>query len=223
MKRILLLVQLLFATALLAQETPMIQVRTLCFERIPSGTDKLVVLKPDQSLVELGFPESFPSVKAKVPMIEGKVFFRDPKDLTGPPVAVAKIPSGLKNALVMFFPGGGAEDEPAYKTVVIDASLKGIPEDGALVMNIYPQDVRVVIGEHRVLLPSGKSTGLARPKKRNDYNMADVVFQAQIESEWKTVAETLVRFPAEQQQFFVAYPDSRTQRLAFRSYQIGDF
>jgi len=53
--------------------------------------------------------------------------------------------------------------------------------------------------------------------------MAAVVFQAQFENEWKTVAETLVRFPPEQQQFFVSYPDSRTQRLAFRSYQIGDF
>jgi len=220
MKLAFLLISLLLPTALLAQETPMVQIRTLCFERDPSGLDKLSVAKPDLSLIEVGFPESFPSAKVKVPLIEGKVIFRDPKNLTGPPVAVAKIPSGLKNALVMFFPGAGAEDEPIYKTVVIDASLEGIPEDGALVMNIYPQDVRVVIGEHRVLLPSGKSAGLARPKQRNDYNMAAVVFQAQIENEWKTVAETLVRFPPEQQQFFVSYPDSRTKRLAFRSYQI---
>lgn len=223
MKRILLLTTLFFTASAPAQEVPVVQVRTLCFERVASGTDKLAVVKPDQSIVELGFPESFPSAKEKVPVTEGKVFFRDPKDLLGLPVAIAKIPSGLKNALVMFFPSGGAEDEPAYKTVVIDASLKGIPEDGVLVMNIFPQDVRVVIGEHRVLLPAGKTAGLARPKQRNDYNMAAVVFQAQVDSEWKTAAETLVAFPPKLQQFFISYPDSRTQRLAFRGYKIDDF
>jgi hypothetical protein len=223
MKHILFLLSLFSTLAAVAQEVTMIQIRTLCFERNSSGIDKLAVVKPDQSVIEIGFPESFPSAQEKVPVVEGKVLFHDPSNLTGSPVAVARIPSALKNVLVMFFPNPGAENETAYRTVVIDSSLKGIPEDGALVMNIFPSDVRIVIGEHRVFLTPGKRAGLARPKQRNDYNMAPVVFQAQVGNEWKTVAETLVRFPAEQQQFFVSYPDSRTLQLAFRSYQIGDY
>ncbi len=223
MKQIFIFISLAFVLPATGQETPKIEVRTLCFERDPSGIDKLAVVTPDKSIVEVGFPESFPSAKVRVPLVEGKVIFFNPANLTGPPVAIAKIPAGLKIALVMFFPSAGVEKDLAYNAVVTDASLEGIPEDGALVMNIFPQDVRVVVGEHRVLLKAGKSTGLTRPSKRNDYNMAAVVFQAQEETEWITVAETLVRFPPEQQQLFISYPDSRTQRLAFRAYQLDKF
>lgn len=222
MKNLLLILTLSLTGFLSAQETPTIQIRTLCFQRDSTGLDKLAVVKPDLSLIEVRFPESSPSEKIRVPLVEGKVVFRDPSKPNEGAVAIANIPSGLKNALIMFFPGVGGEDEPLYRTVVIDATLRGIPEDGALVMNIFPAEVRAVIGEHRVLLPSGKSAGLARPKQRNDYNMSPVVFQEKVENEWKTVAETLVRFPPEQQQFFVSFPDSRTKRLAFRSYQLSE-
>lgn len=211
------------AIASFAQEVVTVQIRTLCFERVAGGTDLLAVIKPDMSAIEMKFPESFPSARTRVPLIDGKVVFKDPKNLTGPAVAVATIPGGLKDALVMCFPAPVVEGEPAYKTVVIDASPKGIPEDGAFVMNLYPKEIRVVVGEHRILLKAGKSTGLARPRQRNDYNMAPVVFQAKEGTEWRTVSETLVRFPPEQQQFFVSYPDSKNNKLRFRSYQLDNF
>ncbi len=201
----------------------MVQIRTLCFERVPGGTDRLAVLNPDKSATEIKFPESYPSPPAKVFLNKGKVIFNDPKDLTGPAVAIATVPAGMKNGLVMCFPSGAKEGEPPYRTVVVDISLKGIPKDGALVMSVFPEDVRVVIGEHRILLKPGKSAGLKRPQKRNDYNMAPVVFQAQEGAEWKTAAETLVSFPPDLRQFFVSFPDFRTNKLRFRSYQIDEF
>jgi hypothetical protein len=173
---------------------------------------------------EIALPESFPSAKTKVPVIDGKVYFLNPAAITEGVVAVATIPSGMKNVLVMFFPHpADSEEKTAYRTVAINASADGIPVDGALVMNLYGSDVRVVLGEHRVLLKPGKSTGLVRPKKRNDYNMAPVVIQAKANGEWKIMAETLVRFPPGQQQFFVSYPDPATKSLALRAYQIDDF
>lgn len=156
MKFLLLLLQLALITLLHGQDPPTIQIRTLCFQRDSTGVDKLAVVKPDLSVVEIRFPESLPSGAIRVPLIEGKVVFRDPAKLNGKAVAIANIPSSLKNALILFFPGDGGEEDLLYKTVVVDASLDGIPEDGALVMNIFPQAVRVVIGEHRILLPRGK-------------------------------------------------------------------
>ena len=206
-----------------AQEAPTIKIRTLCFERDPSGIDKLVVFKEDKSTVKLIFPESFPSQPEKVPVVNGSVFFHNPAQLDAPPIAIAKIPAGIKEALIIFFPSTGTEPTTVYDTVVINASLKGIPEDGALIMNIYSHDVRVVVGEHRILLPPGKSTGVARPKERNDYNMAAVVFQTEINGQWTTIAETAIHFPPDQQQFFLTYPDARTKSLALRTYQIDTF
>ncbi len=224
MKKLLLLLALASSLSLTAQEVAKTQIRTLCFERDSTGIDELAVIGPDKSIQEIRFPDSFPSQKFRVPIVEGKIYFVNPAANDGKPVAIASIPRGMKNALVMFFPHpAGSEEKTAYRTVVIDASSDGIPVDGALVMNLFGSDVRVVVGEHRILLKPGKTVGLPRPKKRNDYNMAAVVMQAEVKNEWKTMAETVIRFPPGQQQFFVSYPNPRSKGLALRSYQLNDF
>lgn len=206
-----------------AQNAPTATIRVLCFERDSSGLDKLSVVTPDKEFEEIRFPESFPSRPVKVPLIEGKAFFFDPSKTDGKPVASAAIPSGMKKAFVMFFPAPETEDGPLYRTVVLDASLDKIPKDGAMVMNICTEDLRVVIGEHKLLLEAGKTAGVKRPAKRNNFNMASVVFLKQEASEWKVQAETAVRFPEEQQQFFVAFPDPRRKRIQIRAYDLSEY
>lgn len=223
MKNLLLVCAIVFPCSLFAQETPSVTIRTFCFQRDPSGIDKLAVKTLDRPTVELKFPESFFSPKTKVPVTGGKIVFHNPADLDGPPISMANIPAGLKSALVLFFPVEGDKDKLVYRTTVIDASLQGIPKDGALVMNLYPKEVRAVIGEHRLALIPGKTAGVARPKDRNDYNMSPVVFLAESGGEWKVMSETLVRFPEDNQQFFISYPDGKSGRLSFRSLQVTDF
>ncbi len=206
-----------------AQEAPSASVRVLCFERDPSGLDRLSVVTADKKFEEIRFPESFPSRPVKVPLIKGTAYFYDPAKTEGKPVASAAIPGGMKKAYVMFFPAPPSEDGPLYRTIVLDASLKNIPEDGAMVMNIAAENLRVIIGEHKFLLKAGKSTGIQRPKKRNDYNMASVVFMREEEGEWKVEAETAVRFPEEQQQFFVAFPDPKRKRIQIRAYDLSEY
>ncbi len=195
-----------------AQETPKVHVRTICFERDASGLNELVVMAPEAKIVPISFPESFPSERAQVPISKGKIYFYDPKGTGDKPIpaAVASLPSGMKDALVLFFPSNAPEGEPVYRTVVIDGSKNGIPEDGAMVMNVFPEPIRVVIGEHRVQFKPGMKAAVKRPTKRNDYNMAPVVFQSKsgVDGDWKTVAETMVRFPPEQRHLFVSFADS---------------
>ena len=223
MKSLLPFIAALLSLGAQAQESASVQIRTLCFQRDASGISKLAVVTPNQPVVELKFPESFLSPKARVPTIEGSIVFYDPAKPGGPPIAVAKIPPGMSSAIVMFFPVEGDPNKMIYRTSVIDASLEGIPKDGALVMNLFSKEVRVVTGEHRVVIKPGASVGVARSKDRNDYNMSAVVFLAEGNGEWKTASETLVRFPKSQQQFFVSYPNGPSNRLAFRSFQIGNF
>ena len=223
MKKLLLILAFILPPITRAQEAASIQIRVLCFERDATGIDKLSVIRPDKSTIDLKFPESFFSPKTKVPVVEGKVGFYNPANLAGPPIAIASIPAGMKSGIVMFFPVDGGKDNLAYRTSVVDASIEGIPQDGALIINLFDKEVRVVIGEHRLILKPRKSAAVARPKDRNDYNMAPVVFLAEVNGEWKTASETLVRFPEKLQQLFVSYPDAQSKRLSFRAYQIGDF
>jgi len=223
MKKILLVLAFILPASTRAQEAPSVQIRILCFERDATGIDKLAVINPNQPKIDMKFPESFFSPKTKVPVVDGKVGFYNPANLTGPPIAIATIPPGMKSGIVLFFPAEAGKENLVYQTSVIDASMEGIPQDGALVMNLFDKEVRVVIGEHRLVLKPGKSAPVVRPKDRNDYNMTPVIFLAEVNGEWKTASETLVRFPEKLQQLFVSYPDGQTKRLSFRAYQIGEF
>lgn len=214
---------LALADGLLAQETPAVTVRTFCFQRDPSGIDKLAVKSPGQPVIEMKFPESFFSPKTKVPVTGGKVIFFNAANPGGAPISVATIPDGMKSVFILFFPVEGDKDKMVYRTSVIDASLQGVPKDGAMVMNLYPKEVRAVIGEHRLVIKPGSFAGVARPNQRNDYNMSPVVFLAETDGAWKVMSETLVRFPEKNQQFFISYPDARNGGLSFRALQIGDF
>lgn len=220
MKQLLFVLAMIAPLGLCAQEVPSVMVRTLCFERDATGIDQLAVVSPEQPVVTLKFPETFFSPNTKVPLKNSKVFFYNKANLTGPPVAVANVPEGMKSVFVIFFPVIGDKDNMAYRTSVMDASLEGIPEDGALIMNLYPKNVRMIVGEHRVQLKPGGSQGVARPKDRNDYNMSAVILLSQTSDEWKVASETLVRFPEGLRQLFISYQDGKTNRLSLRALKI---
>lgn len=199
----------------------MVQIRTLCFQRGADTPEKLVVKKPDGVLVEIELSSTFPTSKTRVPMVEGKVAFYAIGQLEQL-AAVATVPSGIKDALVLLVPAPAAKKPLIFDTVVMDLSKNAFPEDGALVMNAYPRDVRAVIGEHRVLLKPGMRAAVARPKERNDYNMAAVVIQYKNKEEWLTANETLVSFPEALRQLFIAYADPGNNQVTFRSYSIRE-
>lgn len=223
MKPLLIFIALIMPGVVFAQETLSVTIRAFCFQRDPSGIDRLAVKSPDSSVIEMKFPESFFSPKTKVPVIGGKVVFHNAANQGGAPISVATIPQGVKSVFILFFPVLGEKDKMVYRTSVIDASHKRVPKDGAMVMNLYSKELRAAIGEHRVLIKPGAATGVARPKQRNDYNMSPVAFFAESVGTWQAMSETLVRFPEENRQLFLAYPDGKTGRLSFRSIQIGDY
>lgn len=226
MIRFLLCLPLLLFAPATAQEAPSVDVRVLCFERDASGLDELTVVSPDKTLEKIRFPESFPSRSAKMPLINGKIYFYNPSEPGGTPVATATIPPGVKKAFVMFFPAPPVEEEeigPIYRTVVLDASKANIPEDGALLMNICAVDLRVIVGDIKILLKAGKTAAIQRPSKRNDYNMASIVFLKEEKSEWMVQAETVVHFPEDKEQFFIAFPDQTQNHVQIRAYDLSEY
>lgn len=221
MKKVILFISLGLVGFIGAQEMQIVQIRTLCFQRGADTPESLVVKKPDGNLVEIELSSSFPTTKTKVPIVEGKIGFYA-KGQLGQQVAVASVASDIKDVLILLVPAPATKKPIIFDTVVMDLSKSAFPDDGALVMNAYPRDVRAVIGEHRILLKPGMRAAVARPAKRNDYNMAAVVIQYKSKEEWLTAAETMVSFPEALRQLFITYADPKNNQVTFRSYSIRD-
>lgn len=131
------------------------------------------------------------------------------------------IPNSLREALLLFLPnpstGGG---KPPMIIRVLDGSDKAFPSGGALVLNLYSQDVRFMLGEHVVkALPAGENVTLPLPTKRDNFNMSDVVFQFQQDEKWRTAKETRYRFIEEIRRIMVTYVDPGSKRPRLKVYK----
>jgi len=199
-----------------AEET--VACRFLCFTRAKDGTAELVSKGVEGAPVKCPLPlADFSKPFALVP-VGGVIEFR--KTSEDPvPVVTAKIPAGVKQALVIFLP---VEDEGKllHRTLVLDQSSKGFPESGCLVTNLYSQSVRFAIGEHQILLPAGKTAPLNRPGKRDEFNMAGVTFQFQTGETWRTASESMIRFVEGQRHLFITFVDPATKRPKLRIFQL---
>lgn len=193
----------------------MLTCRLLNFERGGNGNNELIVVDQEGLPVQCKLPSDSLSKPVKLPVIERKLIFR--REIAEPPVAIATVPSGITEALLVFLPS----DDPKfdYRPVVLDGSKKGFPESGCLVLNIYSEEVRFILGEHKIMLPPGKTAKLERPEQRDNFNMAGVVFQFKTDKGWRAAYETMSRFPEGQRHLYIAYVDPKSKRPKVRSYR----
>lgn len=216
--RLLALLALSLPTLLPAQEAARLNCRFLRFERGSQSPAPLYVMGAEgKEPTECPLPQDQLSKPVALSPVNGTLAFHAAPQGGGEPVAVAKVPTGLTQALLMFLPSD--EENRAYNVVVLDGSEKGYPKDGALVVNLYNQDVRFILGEHKVQLPPGKVAALGRPAQRDNFNMAPVAFQFRTDDQWRMAYESMIRFPEEQRHLFVSYVDPRTKRPRVRSYR----
>lgn len=135
------------------------------------------------------------------------------------PAAVAKVPAGIKKAILVFVAAGKDAGAVPWRVFVIEDSPKNFPEGGAFVANFHQQDIRFVIGENKTLLKPGGSHGFPRPEKRDDFNMAPVVFQFQQKETWTTASESMLRFVPGMRYLVFAYVDPASGRPRIATYQ----
>lgn len=208
----------LLAPALAADDSS-VSCRFLCFERSADGTEKLVAKGSGGAFADCPLPLSIPSAPVALDASGGVIGFRKSADDAGV-AATARIPAGVKKAFILFLPAAGKAPQ-LHETVVIEDSAKGFPQDGCVVLNLYQADVRFVIGEHKIQLRPGGTTALQRPAKRDDFNMSGIAFQFQTGGDWRTAAESMIRFPEGQRHLFVTFIDPKTKRPRLRSFRMG--
>jgi hypothetical protein len=126
-------------------------------------------------------------------------------------LASAKVPDAVRAAILVFIPAG-ENANPPWRVVVFEDSAQRFPDGGALVANFHPADIRCLIGEHRVDLAPGQSEPVARPARRDDFNMAPAIFQFQHERQWRTASESMLRFTPGQRYLLVCHADPASGR-----------
>lgn len=175
----------------LAQEGRLIACR---FASLDSNTPVPAMLTLSQDGAEV--PVSVPSGSISTPVAcfttTNTLSFISAADRK--PLATAAIPATTKAAILLFVEAPKTGAALPWRVFVIEDSDKNFPDGGAFVANFHNQDVRFIIGEHKVLLQPGKYNGVARPNQRDDFNMAPVVFQFQVGDAWKDASESMLRF-----------------------------
>jgi len=129
------------------------------------------------------------------------------------PVASARIPAGVNSAVLLFLPAStGSAQAPAWRVMVIDDSPAKFPDGGAFAVNLYASEIRLVIGEHKILLPSGRSHGFKRPNQRDPFNMAPLVVEFRDGETWRTASESTLRYVPGNRFLILAYVDPGSGR-----------
>ncbi|MEM9080245.1 MAG: hypothetical protein AAGC74_06075 [Verrucomicrobiota bacterium] len=138
------------------------------------------------------------------------------------PLAKVRIPPSVDDAILIFVPDPSKEAKLPYRIFPIDDSDKNFPSAGASVVNFYGSQVRFIIGENKGLLEPFKSTGIKRPEKRDDFNMALVGVQFKNnQGSWQTVRETKVRFIPGLRYLVFTYVDPSSKRPTVKT--VKDF
>lgn len=214
--RLLCCLLLLLPAALHAAEDGRIACRLLNFQRDGGGVDVLFVVDPASGeAIECKVPRDKLSNPIRLPLADRSLVFRTAPNEA--PAAKAAVPKAIREALVLFLPSD--DPERKFQVVVIDGSKKAYPVGGCLVLNLYNENVRFIVGEHKILLPAGKTASVERPEQRNNFNMAAVIFQFRSKGGWRSAYETMSRFPEGQRHLYVTYVDPKSRRPKVRSYR----
>lgn len=126
-------------------------------------------------------------------------------------LAEATVPGKADTLIVVFVPAGDQAALP-WRTVVLEDTPQAFPDGGAVVANFHRSELRFLIGEHRVQLNPGLTKPVARPERRDDFNMAPVMFQFNHEGQWRAASESMLRFTPGLRYLIIGYEDPASKR-----------
>ncbi len=206
--RSILCLTFLLATLLECGAQGTLSCRILNFNRKAEDIDSLFVADAEGKTVECELPTESLSDPVGLPVVEQSLVFR--KEPEGKPVAKARVPRGVNRALVILLPS--ADPDQTFRPLILEDSEKAFPPDGAMVVNLYGEDIRFILGEHRKQLKPGQHVGLERPAQRNNFNMAPATFQFKTTKGWRSAYESMIRFPGDQRHLFITILEPRSKR-----------
>lgn len=198
-----------------SEQTRQIQCRFLMF----GGGDRPRLINatgPDGSTVPCPLSASKISDPVNCVAIGNKITFTSEGETT--PLAVTSIPAKIKAAILVFLPAPAKSSRP-WKVMVIEDSAKNFPDGGVFIANFHKDDIRFIVGEHKGALHPAQTKGYAKPKDRDTFNMAPVIFEFQQGGKWRKGNESALRFLSGIRYLIFAYTDPTSKRPRIKTYQ----
>jgi len=161
-------------------------------------------------------------VQISVPNGEIIFFLKEPEEGVPPQIAArCVVPKTITQPLLLFLPKSGAKKgDPPMSIKVLDGSEKSFPRGGALVVNLYSDEVRFFVGEHLTRqLAAGKSVSLPMPEKRDAHNMTQIKFQFKGSAGWRTARESRLRFTEAARRLLITYIDPKSKEPSLQMYR----
>ena len=117
----------------------------------------------------------------------------DPENPAASLAASAKLPEGIKRAMVVVLPAPAGQ-KPAYRMLIIDDSKTAFPYGESRVVALVGVETAIQAGEHRLPAHPGKITRVPPVKKVNEFNMAQTNFFYQQGEKWMPFTERQLQF-----------------------------
>jgi hypothetical protein len=128
--------------------------------------------------------------------------------------ASVKVPPGASRVIAIILPSQGT---PPYKMFLLDDDAGSFPWGESKAVNLTGVDFAVEIGEHKILVPSGKIMAVPKVKKLDEFNRAQTNFYYKNEDRWVVAAERQMQYIDTLRRVFLIYksqnavgPDVRT-------------
>lgn len=132
-----------------------------------------------------------------------------------PPIAQAKLPSGIKEPVMILVPS--TESLP-YQAIMIDQSLERFPVGSYLLINLSPMEVRGMVGSNKVVVSAESVTAIIPSSE--DEDLLDVHFEYERPEGWKTFARTRWAREESKHSLLLAYLDPKTKRMKIRGITV---
>ena len=134
---------------------------------------------------------------------------------TYPPIAQAKLPSDIKEPVMILVPSAGSLP---YQSIIIDRSLEHFPLGSYLLINLSPMEVRGLVGSSKVVV-SAESVTTIIPSSE-DEDLLDVHFEYERPQGWKTFARTRWVNENGKRSLLLAYLDPQTKRMKIKGIPV---
>lgn len=198
-----------------AEDTVKMSCRFLCLDN--DSPPSMIAVAEKEPDVPCNIPTGSISKAVTCYADASKIAFATASDRK--PAATATIPANIRSVILIFVAGPKTPNALAWRVFVIEDSTKNFPDGGAFVANFHNQDIRFIIGESKIVLHSAGSHGVARPEKRDAFNMAPVAFQFQQGETWRDASESLLRFLPGMRYLIFSYLDAASGRPRISTFQ----
>lgn len=207
-----------------AQEIRQVSLRTLCFKRVGSVKEVMLMGGSKENPVPTPVPLylSTYSNEMTVEVSGDTLTFALPENQDGETIyktiGEGKLPGG--NRLAAIFIPSGKSDKP-YNVLVLDETEANFPLGSTTVVNLAPEPVRITLGEHDNTVAAGKVAKIPIATKINELKQATFRLYVPTKSEkkWRAVSSTVWRALPTFRNLAIAYQNPRTGRTSVNCYQ----